>query len=177
MITTTANFLSYNSTGISKDKCDFISDICDKNDVQFISIQEHFKISKTLDKFFCKEFKEDNTYPLPAFRPLCQDSSRPKAGLAQLSKKSLNISKRRINTSSFRIQAQAVKFPSCEILWINTYFPTDPLTINFDHDELMAVLQEVEKVINDSSCKNVILNGDLNWDPKRNSGFFIVESL
>ena len=35
----------------------------------------------------------------------------------------------------------------------------------------MAVLQEVEKVINDSSCKNVILNGDLNWDPRRNSGF------
>ena len=114
MVTTTANFLSYNSTRISKDKCDFIiiSDICDKNDVQFISIQEHFKISKTLDKFFCKEFKEYNTYPLPAFRPLGQDSGRPKAGLAQLGKKSLNIRKRRINTSSFRIQAQGVKFPS-----------------------------------------------------------------
>ena len=83
----TANFLSYNSTGISTDKCDFINDICEENDVLFVSIQEHFKNSKTTDKYFCKKFPQYNSYVIPGFRAKGQDSGRPKAGLAQMNRK------------------------------------------------------------------------------------------
>ena len=123
----TANFLSYNSTGISTDKCDFISDICEENDVLFVSIQEHFKNSKTIDKYFCKKFPKYNSYVIPSYRPKDQDSGRPKAGLAQRNRKGLDISKDRISTSSYRIHAQVLKFPASQ-------------TVQFDDSELNIVL-------------------------------------
>jgi hypothetical protein len=167
----TANFLSYNSTGISTDKCDFISNICEENDVMFMSIQEHLKNSKTIDKFFCKKFPQYNSYVIPGYRPKDQDSGRPKAGLAQLNRKGLDISKDRISTSSYRIQAQVLKFPTSRVLWLNTYFPTDPQTVQFDDSELNLVLNEVTKIIEETKCSNIVWNGDLNWDPSRATGF------
>ena len=32
----TVNFLSYNSTGLSSEKCKFVNNICDSNDVTYI---------------------------------------------------------------------------------------------------------------------------------------------
>ena len=58
----TANFLSYNSTGIAAEKCTFINEICDEHDMMFASIQEHFKKTKTVDKYFCKKFSKHNSY-------------------------------------------------------------------------------------------------------------------
>ena len=100
-----------------------------------------------------------------------QDSGRPKAGLAQLARKGLGIRKDRISTNSFRIQAQILNFPTSKILWINTYFPTDPHTVQFDDLELNEVLNEVTKIIDKSECTDIIWNGDLNWDPSRTTGF------
>ena len=70
----TVNFISFNSTGIASDKCDFINDICEENDVYFVSIQEHFKNSKTVDKYFCKKFPKYNSYVIPGYRPYGQDT-------------------------------------------------------------------------------------------------------
>ena len=106
MATPTANFLSYNSTGIATEKCEFINNICKENDIQFVSIQEHFKNHKTTDKYFCRKFSQYNSYVIPGFRPKEQDSGRPKAGLAQLTRKGLDVKKDRISTNSYRIQAQ-----------------------------------------------------------------------
>ena len=167
----TANFLSYNSTGIALEKCTFINKICDENNVEFASIQEHFKKSKTIDKYFCKQFSKFNSYVIPGHRPQDQDSGRPKAGLAQLVKKGLGIRKDRIITSNFRIQAQILNFSSSRILWINTYLPTDPHTVQFDDIELNEALNEVSRIIDKSRCNDIIWNGDLNWDPNRKTGF------
>ena len=139
MGTPTANFLTYNSTGISSDKCDFIKDICEENNVLFVSIQEHFKNSKSVDKFFCQKFPEYNSYVIPGYRPVGQDSGRPKAGLAQLNRKGLEISKDRIDTNSYRLQVQVLQFPESKLMWINTYLPTDPQTTQFDDSELNIV--------------------------------------
>ena len=54
---------------------------------------------------------------------------------------------------------------------MNSYFPTDPQTLNFNDDELAEVLREAEEVLDNSEYDHVLWGGDLNWDPNRNSGF------
>ena len=54
---------------------------------------------------------------------------------------------------------------------MNAYLPTEPHTVNFDDSELIEVLCEISSLIQKSGCINVILNGDLKWDPSRNTGF------
>ena len=81
----TVNFLSYNSTGISSDKCEFVNKLCYENDIKFVSLQEHFKNNKVTDKYFRAKFDQFNPYIIPGYRPSGQDRGRPKAGLAQLS--------------------------------------------------------------------------------------------
>ena len=152
----TVNFISFNSTGIASDKCDFINDICEENDVYFVSIQEHFKNSKTVDKYFCKKFPKYNSYVIPGYRPYGQDSGRAKAGLAQLNRKGLDISKDRITTSCYRLQVQVLQFQTCKIMWINSYLPTDPQTVQFDDSELNIVLNEITKIIEENQCTNII---------------------
>ena len=50
-----ATFMSYNSTGIDNPvKCRWINN--DEYDVDFLNIQEHFKSSKTTDKYFRDKF-------------------------------------------------------------------------------------------------------------------------
>ena len=167
----TVNFISYNSTGISSDKCDFINKLCEENDVQFVSLQEHFKNNKVTDKYFRAKFAKFSPYIVPGFRPSGQDKGRPKAGLAQLSKKNLDIKKDRVKSSSFRIQAQILNFLTSKLLWINLYLPTDPQTQVFDESELLEVLQELTNIIRVTEFTDILVNGDLNWDPRRRTGF------
>ena len=54
---------------------------------------------------------------------------------------------------------------------MNAYLPTEPHTVNFDDSELMEVLCEITNIIEKSGYTDVILNGDLNWVPSRNTGF------
>ena len=171
MVTPTVNFLSYNSTGISQAKCRWIRKLCKVLDISYLSIQEHFRNSKSTDKYFCDEFQACNSFIIPGFRPLGQDSGRPKGGLAQLSVKNLAVKKVRIVTKNFRIQAQILNFPTSRILWINSYLPNDPLTASFDDTELSDVLAEVELIMDNNYFDDIIWNGDLNWDMSRNTGF------
>ena len=55
----TVTFMSYNPTGLdSTVKCRFSNDVCDEYDVDFLSIQEHFKSTKTTDQYFQKKFPD-----------------------------------------------------------------------------------------------------------------------
>ena len=56
-------------------------------------------------------------------------------------------------------------------MWINTYLPTDPQTVDFDERDLLDVLSEIESIMDGTHFHDVILNGDLNWDMRRTSGF------
>ena len=167
----TVNFLSYNSTGSYAEKCSFINTVCENNDVKFVSIQEHFRNNKTTDKYFCAKFDKYSPYVIPGYRPSGQDSGRPKAGLAQLSSKCLDIRKDRVKTDNYRIQAQVLNFQTSRILWINSYFPTDPQTMMYDDSELLDVLRDLTKIVETTEYTDIVLNGDLNWDPRRNTGF------
>ena len=45
------------------------------------------------------------------------------------------------------------------ILWINTYFPTDPQTANFDDTELRKVISDIELMMDTEEFDH----GDINW--------------
>ena len=165
-------FMSYNSTGISSVKCKWICDICDELDVDYLAIQEHFKKTKSLDKYFRDNFKGYSSYVIPGYRSPGQESGRCKAGLAQLSKKSYSIKKERITTQGFRIQAQVLNMPTSRLLWVNTYMPTDPKRLTeYDDSDLQEVLLEVNTILSCSNYTDVIWSGDLNWDMSRATYF------
>ena len=82
----------------------------------------------------------------PAFREMERDSGRANGGLAQLSSNNCKVKTVRIPTKNFRLQAQVQHFPKTRLLWINSYLPTDPLTVRFNDEELIEVLTEVENL-------------------------------
>jgi hypothetical protein len=86
MATPTANFLSYNSTGINSIKTTWIRDLCKMTKTDFFSLQEHFKSTKNADKYFKDQFPEYHPYVIPATRSEHQDSGRPKGGIAQFAR-------------------------------------------------------------------------------------------
>ena len=58
--------------------------------------------------------------------------------------------------------------PTCRLLWLNTYMPTDPKRITeYDDFELQEVLVEVEAILSTCSYTDVIWGGDINWDMSR----------
>ena len=167
-----ATFMSYNPTGINTVICQFKNEISDEYNVNYVSIQEHFKSTKKTDKFFRDKFRQHYSYVIPGHRTSGQESGRAKAGLAQLSNKSIDIRKDRVNTRNYRIQAQVLSFSSGKILWLNTYLPTDPQTVHkYDDTELMEVLKEIETILTSIAYKDVIWAGDLNWDMARGTAF------
>ena len=83
------NFLSYNSTGLDSIKADYIRNLYNLTNSNFVSIQEHFKKTKSIDKFFKDSFPEHTSYVIPGVRENNQDSGRPNG---QLRNKKINLS-------------------------------------------------------------------------------------
>ena len=135
----TTNFMSYNSTGLDSVKCNWIRDLIKTCDIDCFQLQEHFKITKTLDSFFRREFPENESFVMPGYREPFQDAGRARGGLAQLCNKTLDIKKEKIPTKHWRLQAQILHFNSYKLIWLNCYFPTDPQTLQFDDEELLVV--------------------------------------
>ena len=109
--------------------------------IDFCSIQEHFKKNK--GSFFKDNFNNFDTSFTPAYREKERDSGRAKGGLAQLSSTKYKVKTVKIPTKNFRLQAQILHFPNTVLLWINSYLPTDPLTVRFNDEEL-AELQKAK---------------------------------
>ena len=167
----TLNFMSYNSTGINQAKIMWINDIMKTCQIDFFQLQEHFKATKSIDSFFKREFPTNDSFIIPGHREPFQDSGRPKGGLAQLSTKSLEMKKEKIAMKSWRLQAQVLHINSYKLIWINCYFPTDPQTVQYDGQELLTVLDELEHLLDNNTFDDCIIGGDLNFDSKRTTGF------
>ena len=121
--------------------------------------------------FFSDEFPDHSSFSIPGHPEIGQDSGRPKGGIAMLSSKKKRVTKNRIKTDSFRIQAQVINLPCTRLLWINTYMPTDPQTIVYDNTEMFSLLEELEKIMDTADYDDVIWIGNRNWDKSRQSGF------
>ena len=109
---------------------------------------------------------------VPGHREPGQDTGRARAGLGQLSKKNIAVKRTRISSKHYRVQAQLLHLPATSILWLNTYFPTDPQLVgDYDDSELQACLSEVELILESSTYGGVIWGSDINWDMSRNTKF------
>ena len=83
----------------------------------------------------------------------------------------VDIKTERVKTKCLRLQTQILHFPNVRLLWINSYFPTDPQTQNFNDNDLTEVLTEAKQILDNSDYDHVLWGRDLNWDPNCNSGF------
>ena len=171
MVSSTLNLMSYNSTGLDTVKIDWIQDLIKTCDIDFFQVQEHFKATKSVDKYFTKQFSNSDSYVIPAYREPFQDSGRAKGGLAQLSAKHLDIKKERLKTKSWRLQAQILHIGDYRVVWFNCYLPTDPQTVHYDDAELLSVLTEIENILDNNTFDDCILGGDFNFDKRRVTGF------
>ena len=165
------NFMSYNSTGLDTVKIDWIQDLMKTLSIDFFQLQELFNSNKSVETFFRKQFYNSDSYVIPAYREKFQDSGRAKGGLAQLVSKTCGIKKERIKTNSWRLQAQILHINDYRLIWFNCYMPTDPQTIQYNDVELISVLTEIEKILDENIFDDCILGGDFNWDKRRNTGF------
>ena len=163
--------MSYNSTGLDKAKTSWIRNLSETLKIDFFQIQEHFKIAKSLDNFFKKEFPTNDSFIVPGHREPFQDTGRAKGGLAQLACKNLQVKKERIIVNNWRIQAQILYFGGHKLMWINCYFPTDPQTVQFDDNELIAAQNDIENILDNNVFDDCIVGGDFNFDSSRSSGF------
>ena len=87
MVSSTLNFMSYNSTGLDTVKIDWIQDLIKTCDIDFFQVQEHFKATKSCGKYFNRQFSNSDSYVIPGYREPFQDNGRGKGGLAQLAAK------------------------------------------------------------------------------------------
>ena len=166
------NFLSYNSTGLSSLKTQWIRDLTETCSANFIGIQEHFKRARSLNNFFRKEFPNFDSFVLPAYREEGRDTGRAQGGLAQLCGKAFGgVKKEKVVTGSWRLQAEILHFGDFRLLWANVYFPCDPRILNFDEGELLEVQSELRKVLDNGGYDGCLCAGDFNYDARRTSGF------
>ena len=165
-------FISYNSTGLNGVKTQWIRDLVETCGATFLSIQEHFKKTKSLQRFFQNEFSDFNSYVLPAHREEGRDTGRAQGGLAQLSLKTAGgVRSEKVNSPGWRLQAQILHFGGWRLLWVNLYFPNDPKVINFDAAELLVVQAQLQSLLENGGYDHCLCGGDWNYDARRNSGF------
>ena len=159
-------------------KCDWLNSLSTFCDATYISIQEHFRKSKTIDKI-----PRDNFLiraPL-WFRnlELSQTQGRPQGGIAQLSRTTVAIRKDRVISNSNHVQAKILNFQACKLLWINAYLPCDPHTVTLkdeDEEKLLTVLTEIERKLVTASYDDVLMRTDMNWDMSRSTAFALTVS-
>ena len=154
-------FMSFNSTGLDTVKNRFCIDICEEYDVDFLSLQDHFKFVNS-DKFFKSGFKSFSSYVIPAHRAAGQMMGRAKAGLSQLSSKGYAVRKIRVTTTGYRVQAQVLDLPTTRVLWLNTYMPTDPQLQQYDDNELQEVLEEIRDILSTAQYDDLVWGSDMN---------------
>ena len=139
--------------------------------VHYCALQEHFKTVKSTAKYFSDQFTQSHAYTIPAYRLPGVDSGRGRGGLVQLADRDLAVPRARVAASSPRIQAQKLLFQNCKVLWINTYLPCDPQLQDYDATELIQTLSEIERIVTTEGDCEVVISGDLNYDPSRNNLF------
>ena len=161
--------ISYNPTGFNLQKASFIHFLCESMDIDIFILQEHMHLRQNIFKIQ-NEFPNCESFIIPASKSNnCVSSGRPSGGLGILWKKSLNDNIKLIKHPD-SLRAQAIKICGNYLL-INSYFPNDPQTVNFDDFQLLKCIEDVRWFINSYPNHKVIFAGDLNLDLSRNTRF------
>ena len=161
---------SYNSRGFDSDKqfiCKYLVQLAGKN-IPILCNQENFllkansyKVKKCLPDFhiFFKSAIKVNY------------DGRAKNGMFIAIPNSIIDSVVDVSPDFWRIQAIIIKSDNSNILVINSYFPQDPKTINFDDAELIEILKVISSVIDNNVFSELIWCGDINTNFVRKMGF------
>ena len=132
-------FYSFNSRGFHKDKQDICKLLALKNhsNLPILCNQENFPLQNngykvrwclTDSHIFFKRVVMESTY------------GRPKNGIFIAVPKEIKENVKDISPNHWRTQAVIVHTLECDILVINSYFPTDPKTQNIDVADLLSIL-------------------------------------
>ena len=168
----TTPILSYNTTGWSTFKADFVNTILFSHGILIAALQEHFQLKDNLYKLDC--FNNFEVFSIPAFKNNnFVHAGRPSGGISFIYSNSLcQYATRLVCPGSYRVQGLKINYPDAAFLYINVYFPTDTNNHNFDDHELLTTLQDIKYLLDRYSdgCV-VVLMGDLNTDLSRNTHF------
>ena len=74
-----------------------------------------------------------------------------------------------VSPNHWRVQAITLQAPSNRLLTVNSYYPNDPKTSEFDTSELLTTLSAINMKGNEFD--NIIWTGDINADFMRNTQF------
>ena len=166
-------FYSFNSRGFHEDKQDICKVLTLKNDsnLPILCNQENFllqnngyKVKQCLtdSHIFFKKAVMESTY------------GRPKNGMFIAVPKEIKTNVKDISTTHWRTQAVIVHTLECDILVINSYFPTYPKMQNFDAADLLSTLDVISEVLNTNKFDHVVWAGDLNADFHRNTKYTLI---
>ena len=170
------SIISYNSRGFNKCKQDFVKMLpCLNGDAPTIVCNQENFLLKNNDYFVRQTLPNHHIVFKPAVKEGLE--GRPMCGMfiaiPMLFKDKID----EVKVNSFRIQSIILSLPSSKLLIINTYFPTDPKS-DFDESDLLQLLSDIRRVIEDTDFDNVIWTGDINADFRRNTKFVrIVEDF
>ena len=164
--------MSYNSTGWDDNKANFVNILLQAHAILICGLQEHFKLENNLYKLAC--FKDYEVFSIPAVKNNNQvHRGRPSGGLSLIYHQSLcKFATQMRVPNSTRVHGLKLNLPHSPMLVINTYFPNDPQTVDFDDGELLRTLEDIKYLINEiDDTYTIIMMGDLNTDFRRNTTY------
>ena len=165
-------FMSYNVTGWTDTKINFVNVLLQAHGLLLCGLQEHFQLENNLYRINC--FRNYEVFSVAASKSNnIVHRGRPSGGISILYHQSLCKFATQLRVpNSLRVQGLKLNIPNIPILVINTYFPNDPQTVDFDDSELLQTLEDIKYLV-DSVDNNytIILMGDLNSDFARNTTF------
>ena len=167
------SLLSYNSTGWSNFKAEFIQTLLISHSIGICAIQEHFLLKNNLYRLSCI-CDNYGIFGIPAFKNNnIIHGGRPSGGLAILYDKRLSqFISHIVVPNSYRVQAIELKIVGESYTFINCYFPTDPRANNFDETVLINTLEDINFIFDKIGPNaNYVLMGDINCDFVRNTTF------
>ena len=160
---------SYNSTGFGAAAQNYIETLLLFSNI--LCLQEHFLLDSQ-DKLRSRYNNTHGMFIVPAYKDYSQVcKGRGSGGLATMWNKNLTKYVSKVKCSNHRIQATKFSLPSGPLLVVNSYFPGDPRTENFDDTELLTLLTDIRLSVRESDCHNILLAGDLNCHFLRNNRF------
>ena len=164
---------SYNSRGFhdgNQSICKNLLTIAG-NKIPIICNQENFLLKA--NKFKIEQCLPDHhIYFNPANKEKL--TGRPKNGMFIAIPKYLKANVVDVSSSSSRLQAVILKTGYRNMLILNTCFPQDPKTDDFDIDDLLITLIGIQNIFKENDCTEVIWTGDINADFSRNTKYVSI---
>ena len=161
---------SYNSRGFSEDK----QDTCK---LLMLNSTNHYPILCNQENFLLQGNRLKIKQCLPNarifYKKAIKDSleGRPKNGMFIAVPDEIKEHATDVSPKHWRVQAIILKTYNNRILIINSYFPTDPRTVDFDTTELQTTLSAINDVILTNDFDNIVWAGDINADFVRQTKF------